>query len=604
MTLTEAPAPAPPTDRPASGRDHATRGPRFGRVRAALRQPLVWLGLLVVAILAVLVLAPLSGLVATTLRGEGLQAWRDVLASPMSGNLFWGPLRNSLLVGLITAVGSTLLGGGLAWLVVMTDVPYKKTIGLLASIPFAIPTFTLALAWETVFRNDRVGGRVGGLQSLGMSVPDWLAWGPVPVSIVLIGHYYALSFLLISAALAGVNGDLMEAGEMAGASRARVAVSIALPVVTPAVVSAALLAFAEGISNFAAPALLGLPVRFQTLSTRLYGAISTGQVERGYVLSILLIICAALILVASTKVVGTRRAFTTITGKGARRHPVRLGGARRPAAAVGIFLVSVTTVIPLLILLLSSFTLRTNSLSGGLSVHFWIGESDPSLAQGQRGVLRNPQVVDAAVSTITLGLCVAVGAGLLGLAVGYVVSRLRQARVITSAISVLAFLPFLIPGIGFGAAYIAQFGTSIGPIPALYGTFTILVLAGAAYTLPYAAQAGRAGVGQISTDLEESATMAGAGLLRRIGRVVVPLASRGLIAGGVLAFVKIVSDLSLVVLLVTPSTPLLSVLTYRYAAEGFGQFANAITVIIAVIAIAATVLARRLQGRAQPWVEE
>lgn len=586
---------------PRAGPDRRTTA---AGLRARLGRPVVLLGLLVIAVLALLVIAPLSGLVATTLRGEGLSAWGDVLASPMSRNLFWTPLLNSLVIGIVTAVGSTVLGGALAWLVVMTDVRFKKTITLLASIPFALPTFALALAWESVFRNDRIGGHVGALQSLGLGVPDWLAWGPLPVAVVLIGHYYALSFLLIAAALHGVNGDLMEAGEMAGASRGRVALSIALPVVTPAIVSAGLLAFAEGISNFAAPALLGLPVRYQTLSTRLYGSISTGQVERGYVLSILLILLTALVLVASGRVTGARRSFTTITGKGARRRPVRLAGLRGPAGWAAIAVVGVTTVVPLLLLGLSSLTVRTNSLTSGLSLHYWIGESDPSLAQGQRGVLRNPVVLDAAVTTIGLGLAVAVVASVLGLAVGYVVSRLRDVRPVTGAIGVLAFLPFLIPGIGFGAAYIAQFGTSIGPIPALYGTFAILVLAGAAYTLPYAAQAGRAGVGQIAPDLEEAATMAGAGLGRRIGRIVVPLASRGLIAGGVLAFVKIVSDLSLVVLLATPSTPLLAVQTYRYAAEGFAQFANAITVIIAVIAIAATVLARRLQGRAQPWVDQ
>jgi iron(III) transport system permease protein len=97
--------------------------------------------------------------------------------------------------------------------------------------------------------------------------------------------------------------------------------------------------------------------------------------------------------------------------------------------------------------------------------------------------------------------------------------------------------------------------------------------------------------------------MSGAGRFRRLGRVVVPLAPRGQLAGAVLVFVKMVRDLSLVVLLVTPATPLLSVVTYRYASEGFAQFANAITVLIAVISIAATVLARRLQGTAQPWMD-
>ncbi|MGO8609718.1 ABC transporter permease subunit, partial [Rhizobium johnstonii] len=82
---------------------------------------------------------------------------------------------------------------------------------------------------------------------------------------------------------------------LTGASRTRVALRITLPAVAPALVSGFLLAFAEGVSNFAVPALLGLPVRFQTLSTRLYGAISTGDTERGYVLSILLVVIAAVV---------------------------------------------------------------------------------------------------------------------------------------------------------------------------------------------------------------------------------------------------------------------------------------------------------------------
>lgn len=580
-------------------------GPRRAvrRIRHALRDPVVLLGVTIAGILSVLVIAPLSGLVVTTLTGEGPAAWGDVLASPLSRNLFYEPLGNSLVVGAITATGATILGGGLAWLVVMTDVPGKKTIGLLASIPFALPSFALALSWETVFRNDRIGGRVGVLQDLGVAVPDWLSWGVVPVGAVLVAHYYSLSFMLVAAALAGVNADLLEAGEMAGASRGRVARSIALPVVMPAVVAGALLAFAEGVSNFAVPALLGLPVRYQTLSTRLFGAISTGQEVRGYVLSILLILVSAVVLLISTRAVGGRRSYATITGKGGRRRLLSLGRWRGPALAIAALVVGLTTVIPAVVLVLSSLARRTSSLTGGFTLHFWTGASDPGFAQGQRGVLRNPQVVEATVTTVLLGLAVAAAATALGLGLGYVMTRLRFARPLVQALGVVSFLPFLIPGIALGAAYIAQFGAPIGPLPALYGTFAILVISGAAYTLPFAAQSGRTAVGQISPDLEESATMAGAGLGRRMTRVVVPLAARPLLAGSVLVFVNMVRDLSLVVLLVTPATPLLSVLTYRYASEGFAQFANAITVIIAAISVLATVLARRLQGAAQPWVD-
>ncbi len=97
--------------------------------------------------------------------------------------------------------------------------------------------------------------------------------------------------------------------------------------------------------------------------------------------------------------------------------------------------------------------------------------------------------------------------------------------------------------------------------------------------------------------------MAGAGFVRRMGRIVLPLTARSMIAGSVLVFVNIVRDISLVILLVTPATPLLSVLTFGYAAEGFAQFANAITVVIALVCEGTTLLARRLQGATQPWEE-
>ena len=167
----------------------------------------------------------------------------------------------------------------------------------------------------------------------------------------------------------------------------------------------------------------------------------------------------------------------------------------------------------------------------------------------------------------------------------------------------ISYIPFFIPGVAFAAVYIAQFGSRFGPIPPLYGTMTLLILAGAAYTLPFVSESGRATMSQISGELEEAAAVAGARFPRRVTGIMLPLASRGLIAGAVLVFVKIVRDLSLMVLLTTPFTATLSVVAFRYASDGFTQFANAITVIIAAISIAATLLARRLQGASQPWAE-
>lgn len=584
---------------PASHRTGA--GSTAARARTALRQPTVVLGIGVLLILSVLVIAPLLGLVNTTLAEGGRGAWADVFASPMSENLLWRPMGNSILVGVATAVGSTVIGGFLAWVVVMTRIPGRGVLGLLATIPFALPSFALALAWESVFRNDLIGGSAGILVNLGFTVPDWLAWGPVPVAATLTAHYYSLSFMLIAAALAGVNGDLMEAAELTGASRLRVARDIALPVVAPAIVSGALLAFAAGVSNFVTPALLGLPVRFHTLSTRLYGAISTGDLSRGYVLSIVLILVAAMIMYASTRITGGRRSFATITGKGGRRRAIDMGTWRRPVSALAWLLVTFTTIVPGLVLVLSSLTRRTNDFASGLTLHYWIGGSDPAFAQGQRGILNNPYILQATWNTILLGVCVAVGAGVLGLLVSYVITRSNGPQWVPGTLSVVSFVPYLIPGIALGAAFIAQFGAPIGPIPSLYGTFAILVLAGIASTITFSVRSGTAALSQVSRDVEESAVMAGAGLFRRIGGIIAPLTARGLFTGGVLVFVQMVRDLSLVVLLATPAMPVLAVLTYQYSSENFTQLANAVTVVIAVISVGATIVARRFEGAAQPW---
>ena len=93
-------------------------------------------------------------------------------------------------------------------------------------------------------------------------------------------------------------------------------------------------------------------------------------------------------------------------------------------------------------------------------------------------------------------------------------------------------------------------------------------------------------------------------LPRRMWSIYFPLTIRGLLAGAVLVIVKMIRDLSLVVLLFTPAMPILSVVAYRYASEGFLQHANAITALITFISMTATILAEKLQGASQPWAKD
>lgn len=558
--------------------------------------------LLMILIVGVLVLAPLLRILLATLSPAGIEAWGAILASPMSPNLWWRPLMNTLILGLGVSAGCLLLGGFTAWLVVMTDVPGRRILGVLHTLPFMIPSFAAALAWGTLFRNGRMGGSPGFFEANGFIIPDWLAWGIVPVLIVLIAHYYSLAFTIIAAALSSVGADLVEAAQMTGARRPRIFFGIVLPVVTPALVSAASLTLAGAVANFAAPALLGLPVRMQTLSTRLFGMIEIGQAERGFVLALLLIAVSGIFLFLSDRLVSGRRAFVTVTGKGGRTRRFPLGKWRWPLFVAGFGLAILTTIVPVVVLVASSLATQTGALFSNWTLHFWLGEGGGQIAQGTAGIFRNPVLIGALLNTLKLGVVVALITMLLGLALAHTITR-NKGTVLANILSQLAFLPLLIPSIAFAAAYIALFGAPIGPLPSLYGSFTLLVMAAAAHNLPYAVQSGRSVLGQISTDLEESARLTGAGPLRRMWAIVVPLAIRGLLAGAILVFVKMVRDLSLVVLLFSATSPVLSMVAYRYAAEGFMQFANAITVLILVICLTASLVAQALQARVQKWKE-
>jgi iron(III) transport system permease protein len=546
-------------------------------------------------VLVALVAAPLATILVQTVYPSSA-AWGDVLASRLSHNLFWRPTINTMIIGLGVATGCVLLGGFLAWLVVMTDIPGRPAIAFMATLPFMIPSFATALAWGTVFRNGRVGGGGGLLEGLGVSVPDWLSWGMTPTIIVLIAHYYALAFTVIAAALATVNGDLVEAAQMTGASRKRILFGIVLPVVTPAIIAGGSLAFAGAVSNFAAPALLGLPVRMQTLSTRLFGMIEIGQTERGYVLAIMLIAISAIFLGLGNRMLSGRRSFATIGGKGAKPRRFSLGGARLPLTLVAWAICILTTILPVMLLVSASLAPSALSLFSDWTLHYWIGDADPGFARGQPGIFHNPQLLSALTTTLILGASVALAANIIGILIAVALKR-QKVPIVSNLVSQLSFLPMLLPGIAFAAAYIALYGAPIGPLPALYGTKLLLALALTAAMLPFAVQTGRATVSQISGDIDEAARMTGAGFFRRLAAITLPLAARGLAAGLLITFVNVIGDLAITILLYTPTSPLLAVLSYSYASDGFHQFANAVTLVILIISMLATGAATLLRGR-------
>ena len=514
--------------------------------------------------------------------------WLQVTASPLSERMLYAPLVNTLITGVISTVIALIVGGGLAWCVIRSDMPGKGWLQPVLTLPYIVPSFAIALAWETVFRSPKVGGQPGLYETvLGIPPPEWVSYGTFPISITLAMHYFPFAYLLVAGALATIDSQMEEGALLSGASRMMILRRITFPVVAPAFAAAFVLTFGKTIGQFALPFLLGAPTQFHTIATMVYANLALGLDSMAYVLAILLILMSLLAIWASNKFVGNNaRRFETISGKGFRSRQVALGGWRWPifwsVATFGF----VVGILPLILLGYQSLMLIDGFFNlSNLTMHFWTGQSDPEIAMGEPGVLHNTNILGAAWNTIELAFFSAVIASLIGLVIAYIVVR-KEGNPLAKMLDQIAFIPFLFPSIAFGAMYLTMFAEPRGPIPALYGTFTLLVLISVVNRLPYSVKTGVTAVTQIGRELEEAAEVAGASWGRRFRKIIAPLASSGVVTGMMVSFVGVMRELSLIILLITPSTRVLMTVGFNYAEEGLTQLSNALVLIVAMITIA------------------
>jgi iron(III) transport system permease protein len=514
--------------------------------------------------------------------------WLQVTASPLSERMLYAPLVNTMITGVISTVIALIVGGGLAWCVIRSDMPGKGWLQPILTLPYIVPSFAIALAWETVFRSPKVGGQPGLYETvLGVAPPEWVSYGTFPISITLAMHYFPFAYLLVAGALATIDSQMEEGALLSGASRMMILRRITFPVVAPAFAAALVLTFGKTIGQFALPFLLGAPTQFHTIATMVYANLALGLDSMAYVLAILLILMSLLAIWASNKFVGNNaRRFETISGKGFRSRQVALGGWRWPIFWSVAMFGFVVGILPLILLGYQSLMLIDGFFNlSNLTMHFWTGQSDPEIAMGEPGVLHNANILGATWNTIELAFFSAVIASLIGLIIAYIVVR-KDGNPLAKMLDQIAFIPFLFPTIAFGAMYLTMFAEPRGPIPALYGTFTLLVLISVVNRLPYSVKTGVTAVTQIGRELEEAAEVAGASWGRRFRKIIVPLASSGVVTGMMVSFVGVMRELSLIILLITPSTRVLMTVGFNYAEEGLTQLSNALVLIVAMLTIA------------------
>jgi len=513
--------------------------------------------------------------------------WLQATASPISEKMLYSPLLNTLITGVISTVIALSAGGVLAWCVVRSNMPGKAWLQPVLTLPYIIPSFAIALAWETVFRSPKVGGQPGLYESiLGVAPPEWLSYGTVPISITLAIHYFPFAYLLVAGALATIDSQMEESALISGAGKLTILRKITFPVVAPAFVAAFILTFGKTIGQFALPFLLGAPVQFHTVATMVYANLALGLDSLAFVLAVILIVISLISIWLSNRFIKKKSSrFETIGGKGFRSREVNLGQWRWPVFTVVALFAFVVGILPLILLAIQSIMLIDGFYGlENLTWHFWTGKSNPDIAFGEPGVFHNNNIIGATWNTLKLASLSAVIASIIGLIIAYIVVR-RADNPLANALDQIAFIPFLFPTIAFWAMYLTLFAEPVGPIPALYGTFTLLVLISVVSRLPYSVKTGVTAVTQIGKELEEAAEVAGASWSMRFRRIVMPLASSGLTSGMMVSFVGVMRELSLIILLITPSTRVLMTAGFGYAEEGLTQLSNALVLIVAVLTI-------------------
>lgn len=575
-----------------------------------LKNPFNMVVLVSLIILFCLIIIPLLTMISSTFtlaqgelrRVQGhvgdftLYYWKYILTGKLASAVLWGPLKNSFICGFFTVLVSVPLGSVLAWLMIRTDLPGKKILGLLVTVPYMIPSWTKALAWLAMFRNSTSGAN-GFLAGLGIPVPDWLAYGPIAIVLCMSMHYYAFSYIMVSGALRSINSELEEMGEIQGASKAQILRHITLPLILPSVLSATVMTISKSIGTYGVPANLGNRIGYYTLATKMRTFIDQGPQAVGYAMSIVLVLLAALIIFSNQRIVGVRKSYATVSGKGGRATLMQLGKAKKPLMVFLMVFLFMAMVVPFFVLIMETFQITTGAGYGldNLTLYNWIGkEGEIDKYTNYVGIFRNPNFFSAFWNTIRLTLIASILTAICGQFLGYISSRGRG-KWYGDLTEQMVFVPYLMSGIAFSTMYFSMFSRPHlgGLMPSLYGTFTLIVLTSVVKHFPFASKSGTANMLSISVELEEAADIAGASFWKRMSSIIVPLAKNGFISGFMLTFISIAKELDLIIIMMTPTTQTMSYLAFTYSQDGYNQMSDAVSVcVLAFILVCYTVANR------------
>ncbi|MGH6618750.1 MAG: ABC transporter permease [Alphaproteobacteria bacterium] len=568
----------------ATGQGAVRRGLSTALLRVRFFEPASILWIVLILFLLFLIASPFAHLLIVSFEktgGDGFTLANYVTA--YSRSRYLDGLRNSLMLGLATAVVCVAFALPMAWAVSRTNMPAKWLVWGTVLGAFILPPYLTAIGWILL-----AGPNAGWLNRMWMAITgaesgifDIYTFTGIVLVIALNAFPYV--FLFTKSALDLVSTEMEEAANILGANAWQATWKVTLPLIWPAILGSIIIVFLEAIALFGVPALLGIPARINFVTTQLwefFGFPLRMEVAAAYSMPLLLI---TLLLIYAQRLLLSRKGYVSQTGKGGERRPIDIGPWRFVLLGYCTLIGVLAVAAPAYVIVQASFSKawgRVMSWDNFTVIHYWQILFEQSMTQQ---AIMNSFMFAAAAAFLAIGLA---------LAIAYLVTR----RLVPWG-NVLAFLcmaPFVIPGIILAIGFYAAYAT---PPVALYGTATLMILAFAARFLPIAYATSAAGMRSINPEMEEAVRILGGGRLTAIRAVVAPLLKKTLLGGWLLVFIPATRELSAAIFLVGPQTRVMSVLIYDMSEEGNFELVSALGGIILITTSFFVWLGFKLVGR-------
>ncbi len=549
------------------------------------KNPLQFLVLLLLAlVLWGYVVGPLFATFRQSITGEG-GAFRDYARFfDFGGGAQGEAMLGSLIISLLSVITSGITGVFLAVLLNRWDFPLKKVCRVMALLPIALPPLMGVEAFVLLYG---VGGTfpqiLGGFFHATPNAFALTGW-----SGVLLVHtltMYPYFYLSVAAALAHSDDSLEEAAYSLGATKFQTWTRVLLPMLTPAVVSGALLTFMSSMASYTAPLLFGVD---RVMTTQIVNAKVNGDLRFASVVSVMLALISILFLIV-IRTYEQRTVYRTQSKGGAKKRQQ----VTSPLAKAAIFIVALGSTLFLILPIAMIFVLAF-SVNGS-----WRRSPLPSRYTVQNFVtlFSDPASLGPIQNSLEMSAIAVAGTILLGVACAYVITRVKFRG--NAAIDIAMMLPWALPGTVVAINLITAFANPsvFGLGKVLVGTFAMVPLAYFVRFSPLVFRSTTASLEQLDPAIEEAARSLGATWWCAFRRVVLPLLYRGIAAGALLAFVSGVGEFVATILIYTPRyRPLSIAINDELYLANYGTAASfgVVQVVLVLVAIA---ISSRLEDR-------